>query len=197
LTKLTHKTSALQAKSDALHTQASTVLTGLLLKLLCLLHGLLVGKLGLHTLAGTKLLDAQLSSKVLPTDSQSSLLVELLRLHTASGVLVELLSCLLIRRLQATGADVTLEHTQIALTLGLNNRLTAATKRTGANRLSLIGHALHLRRPLGLPKLGCQCLLNEGGHVLSSLSATKHISPDTLCRAHLKLLKLWGVCLKV
>jgi hypothetical protein len=75
-------------------------------------------------------------------------------LHAKTGtVLARLLTKLLLagklilgsvkRRLIPTSANIPLLRTQIALALCLNNCLPGTAESPGANRLRLIGHALH------------------------------------------------------
>ena len=71
----------------------------------------------------------------------------LARLLTKLLLSVELLLRPVKRLLVALVQHVLLLHTQIALTLGLNNCLPAATKRTLANGLRLVLVAQHFRLP--------------------------------------------------
>ena len=148
--------------------------------------------------------------EVLGTHGEACLLVGLLGREPRLLLLVELALGLLVGALESRGLDIAQLRTQVTLTFGLDNRLTAATKSacTGgsgllpsaldvglADGLALlrVDHVLHVRRHVGFCRTGLGKAL--GRHLLGRshlsglhLSASNLLSSDHRCVAQLSSL---------
>lgn len=205
------------------------LLRGLLRSQVLLAHSeasLLIGQGRLHGLLGVHALGLQLSSlvlhrgllsrrQILRANSEASLLVGLLGREPRLLLHVELVLCLLVSLLQASGLDIPKLRTQVALTLSLNNGLAAAAKRSSssgrglllcaldvglANSFALLGshHVLHVRRHVGLGGAGLGKTLRAhalGRTHLSGLHLRRVnlLGGHALGRTHLESLQVWSV----
>jgi hypothetical protein len=182
----------------SLKAQLSTLNAKLALHLLVGQSGLLligqVGQVGLETCLSAQLLSLQLSAQVLLADRKASLLVCLL--SSKPGLLfgVELLLGLLVRLLETGGLNASHLGGQIALTLGLDNCLTAAAKRANTNGSCLILSTLNLGGALRLSLLYGHDFLHVRGHEgLCRSGLREALGADLLRGPHLEGLQIGAV----